>query len=74
LKDGSKVRVRNLVTATAEIRDEIAKDVEFMKGLGPGGERRLVQWDFTVSGPDDTLRKLLMDNGIPFSEIHDWGK
>jgi hypothetical protein len=74
LPDGTKVTTRNLVRATKEIRDQIAKDVEIMKQLGPNGERRVVQWDFTVSPPDDTLRKLLIDSGLPFTEVESWGK
>jgi hypothetical protein len=74
LPDGTKVRVRNLVPADARMRQEIAGDVEFMKEPGPDGRRRVVQWDFTVSGPSDELRKLLIEAGIPFSEVHAWGK
>lgn len=54
--------------------DEAAAGTAAMKHPGPNGQRRVVQWDFTVAPPSDELRQSLTDAGIPFSEVHDWGK
>jgi hypothetical protein len=66
LADGSKVTVRGEVPLSAEIKEQIAKDVN-LRRADPTHDPR---WIFLGAGPNPALRAELTRAGIVFVEHH----
>ena len=58
--------VRNFVPLSAEIRQQVYKDVLWMREGRKLGEVRLAQWEFGGAPPSEALGNFLTDWGIPY--------
>jgi hypothetical protein len=63
-------KVKNQVTPSKQILDQIHKDKLWLREGKKLGENRVIQWDFIGAGPSKELKDVLQRSGIPYSQRH----